>query len=88
MCWLEKFHVKKNEAYMEGSHKEGQSQEVQVGIHKDSFNLICILFCETCNTHSRETAQGGMCTVLERKPCRLCVCVCVCHVCVCVCVCV
>ena len=36
--------------YMEGSHKEGESQEVQVGINKDSFNLVSILFCKTCNT--------------------------------------
>ena len=61
---------------MEGSHEEGQSQEVQVGVDKDSFNLICILFCETCNTHSRETAQGGMYILLECKPCRLCMRVC------------
>ena len=35
---------------MEGCNEEGESQEVHVGIHKDSFNLISFLFCETCNT--------------------------------------
>lgn len=43
---------------MEGSHKEGESQEVQVGIHKDSFNLISIFFCETCNTQKYSPITG------------------------------
>lgn len=33
--------------HMEGSNKEGQSQEVEVCIHEDSFNLVSILLCET-----------------------------------------
>ena len=49
---------------MEGSHKEGESQEVQVGINKDSFNLVSILFCKTCNT--------------QKYSLIACVCVCVC----------
>lgn len=43
---------------MEGSHKEGESQEVQVSIHKDSFNLISIFFCETCNTQKYSLITG------------------------------
>lgn len=43
---------------MEGSHKEGESQEVQVGINEDSFNLISILFCETCNTRKYSCITG------------------------------
>lgn len=42
------------DTYMEGSHKEGESQKVQVGIHKDSFNLISVLFCETCDADRRQ----------------------------------
>lgn len=39
-----------SQTHMEGSYKEGQSQEVQVSIHKDPFNLIGILLRETWNT--------------------------------------
>lgn len=41
-----------DKSYMEGGHKEGQSQEVQVGIHKDPFDLIGILFREACDTQT------------------------------------
>lgn len=33
---------------MESSNKEGESEEVEVGIHKNPFNLICILLCKPC----------------------------------------
>lgn len=42
---------------MEGGYKESQSQEVQVGIHKNAFNLISILLCETCSTHGHRRTR-------------------------------
>lgn len=36
--------------HVESSNKEGQSQKIQVGVHKDPFNLVSILFCETYKT--------------------------------------
>lgn len=42
---------------MEGSHEKGESQEVQVGVHKDAFDLVGVLLCETCNTETHGWAQ-------------------------------
>lgn len=61
--------------YMEGCHEEGQSEEVQVGVHKDSFNLISILFCETCSTE----IDGEIHTGLGCRPRGLYVSMCVCE---------
>lgn len=45
---------------VEGSHEEGESQEVQVGVHKDSFNLIGVLLGETCDKYTRDQrARSG-----------------------------
>lgn len=33
--------------HMEGCDEKGESQEIQVGVHKNAFNLISILFCES-----------------------------------------
>lgn len=46
---------------VEGSHEEGESQEVQVGVHKDSLNLIGVLLCETCDkdTCDQRARSGG-----------------------------
>lgn len=36
--------------HMESSHEERQSQKVQVGVHKDPFDLVSILLCEAYKT--------------------------------------
>lgn len=36
------------ETHVEGGHEEGQSQEVQVGVGEDPFNLVCVLLREAC----------------------------------------
>lgn len=39
---------------VEGSHKKGKCQEIKVGVHKDPFDLVGVLLCETCNAEMRQ----------------------------------
>lgn len=40
--------------YMKGSNKEGQGEEVEIGVHKYALDFICILFSEAYNSKNAE----------------------------------
>jgi hypothetical protein len=54
---------------MKGSNCEGEQQEVEVGVSKDAFDLICVFLREACkNRHSPHQQQVYS---MQYKPYRI-----------------